>query len=266
MAQCMCKMMLDVADRDTVQTIVARQGDSATRFLRLRLVAYGEPMRVEDSAIVVLNAKNGAGEVRAFEGEVNADGTLTLPITAWMLQSVGVLQCDISVFDAAGGKLTTPIFEVEVVASIAADETLPGDDDGGESITARLIAEEKVFDLTPVLEAAGYQLYPACNRKYALDLSSDAFASDEGWKAISLVLPTPEDTASDNWILIYCHAPLRATGGVSIDWGEATSLLFADGIIPEITKGDFDIICTYSRAAGKWQIGAVQYEAVGGTV
>ena len=266
MAQCMCKMMLDVADRDTVQSIVARQGDSATRFLRLRLAAYGEPMRVEESAIVVLNAKNGAGEVRSFEGEVNADGTLTLPITAWMLQSIGVLQCDVSLFDVAGGKLTTPIFEVEVVASVAADETLPGDDAAGESITARLLAEEKVFELLPVLELEGYSLHPACNRKYALDLSGDSFATEEGWRNISLVLPTPEDSAGDNWILIYCHAPLRATGGVSIDWGEVTSLLFADGIIPEITKGDFDIICTYSRAAGKWQIGAVQYEAVGGAV
>ncbi len=265
MAQCMCKMMLDVADRDAVQTIVARQGDSATRFLRLRLAAFGEPLRVEDSATVVINVKNGAGEVRAFEGEVNVDGTITLPINAWMLQSVGVLQCDASVFDAAGGKLTTPSFEVEVVASVAADEALPGDDDGGESITARLLAEEKVYDLTPVLEAAGYLLYPACNRKYALDLSADTYGSDGMWKAISLVLPTPADTASDNWILIYCHAPLRADGGASIDWGDASALLFADGIIPEITKGDFDIICTYSRAAGKWQIGAVQYETVGGT-
>ena len=42
--------------------------------------------------------------------------------------------------------------------------------------------------------------------------------------------------------------------------------LFVDGIVPDIMKGDFDIICTYSRAAGKWQIGSVQYETVGDTV
>lgn len=266
MAQCMCKMMLDVAERDAVQTVVARQGDSATRFLQISLFSCGEPMTVEESVTVVLNAKNAAGELRAFEGEVCADGTLILPLSAWMLRSVGVVQCDVSLFTVSGGKLTTPPFEVEVVASIADDKALPGDSDDGASLTARLLAEEKVYTLDPVLREGGYSLHPLCNRKYALDLSRDEYASGNGWKSISLSLPVPEDTDSDNWILIYCHAPLRVLGAVSIDWGEASSLLFADGKIPEITVGDFDVICTYSRAAGKWQIGTVQYESVGEAV
>ncbi len=267
MAQCMCKMMLDVADRDGMQSVVARQGDSATRFLRVRLFSCGEPIRVEESITVVLNAKNAAGELRAFVGEVNADGTLTLPLNAWMLHSVGTVQCDVSLFDANGGKLTTPPFEVEVVASVAADEALPGDDGEGESITARLLAEERVYTLDPVLTDGGYSLRPRCNRKYALDLSGDAYATQSGvWKELILSLPTPEDTDSDNWILIYCHAPQRISGTLSINWGNAEELLFADGKIPEIRTGDFDVICTYSKAAGKWQIGTVQYESVGGAV
>lgn len=266
MAQCMCKMVLDVADRDGAQCIVARQGDSATRFVRLRLTSFGEPIRVEESAIAVLNVKNAANEQLAFEGEVNSDGSLTLPINRWMLQSVGVLQCDVSVIDVGGGKLTTPSFEIEVVASVTADDALPGDDMEGESLTARLLAQEKIFVLEPVLSGDGFLLQPRCNRKYALDLSGDAYASGADWKAISLVLPKPEDTASDNWILIYCHAPVRLSGSVSIDWGNASDLLFEDGAVPEITKGDLDVICTYSPSAGKWQIGVVQYEEVGGTV
>lgn len=263
MAQCMCKITLDVAERDAIQTVVARQGDSATRFLQVFLLSCGEPMSVEESVRAVLNVKNAAGEIRAFEGEVCADGTVRLPLNAWMLRTVGIVQCDVSLFNAAGGKLTTPPFEVEVVASIAEDGMLPGDDDGGESLTARLLAEEKVYALDPVLQNGEYSLYPLCNRKYALDLSDDIYASGDGWRSLSLVLPVPEDTDSDNWILIYCHAPLRVMGAVSIDWGDATSLLFADGKIPEITVGDFDVICTYSKPAGKWQIGAVQYESVG---
>ena len=266
MAQCMCKMMLDVADRDGMQSVVARQGDSATRFLKVHLFSCGEPMRVEDSITVVLNAKNAAEEVRAFVGEVNADGTITLPLNAWMLRSIGVMQCDISLFDVNGGRLTTPPFEVEVVASVAGDETLPGDDDGGESITARLLAEEKVFVLAPTPTPDGYKVSPLPNRKYTLDLSDGAYGSGNGWKEISVELPAPEDTDSDCWILIYCHAPLRVTGAVSIDWGNADELLFEGGKIPEIRMGDFDVVCTYSRAAGKWQIGAVQYESVGESV
>lgn len=266
MAQCMCKMVLDVADRDTVQSIVARQGDSATRFVRLRLTSFGEPICVEESAIALLNVKNAANERLAFEGEVNSDGTLTLPINAWMLQNMGVLQCDVSVIDVGGGRLTTPSFEIEVVPSVAADDVLPGDDVGGDSLTARLLAEEKIFVLEPVLAGDGYLLQPRCNRKYALDLSDASYASGDGWKAFSLMLPKPEDTASDNWILIYCHAPVRLSGTVSIDWGNSSDLLFEDGAIPDIIKGDFDVICTYSPAAGKWQIGLVQYETVGGIV
>jgi len=263
MAQCMCKMMLDVADRDGLQSVVARQGDSATRFLSIRLFSCGEPILVEDSVTVVLNAKNAAGELRAFVGEVKADGTLTVPLNAWILHSVGAVRCDVSLFDVNGGKLTTPPFEVEVVASVAANEGIPGDDDGGESLSARLLAQEKVYTLDPVPTANGYSLYPHCNRKYALDLSSDIYAINDGWKELSLVLPAVEDTDSDNWILIYCHAPKRAENSVSINWGDAEELLFADARIPEIRTGDFDVVCTYSKSAGKWQIGTVQYESVG---
>ena len=266
MTQCMCKMMLDVAERDTVHTIVARQGDHASRFVRLALFAFGEPLRVEENAIVVLNVKNAAGELRAFSGEVNCDGTLMLPLNSWMLRCVGVLQCDVSVIDAEGGKLTTPIFEVDVVPSVAADALLPGDNEGEDSITARLLSEERVFALEPQLVLEGFELRPQVNRKYALDLSGDIYGEGDGYKAISLALPSPDKKDNDSWILIYCHAPVRAAGAVSIDWGAASDVLFADGKIPNIIRGDFDIVCTYSRAAGKWQIGTVQYGTVGAAV
>lgn len=266
MTQCMCKMMLDVADRDTMQTIVARQGDNAARFVRLGLCAFGEPLRIEENAVVLLNVRNAAGELRAFPGSVNSDGTLTLPFNSWMLHGVGTLQCDVSIVDGEGGKLTTPTFEVEVAPSVASDELLPGDSDDGESITARLLSEERVFVLDPVLGVDGYALHPMPNRKYALDLSADIYGEGDGWKNISMVLPTPDDLNNDSWILIYCHAPKRVAGAVSLDWGAAADVLFADGKIPDIVRGDFDIVCTYSRAAGKWQIGTVQYGTAGEVV
>ena len=266
MTQCMCKLMLDVAERDTVHTIVARQGDHASRFVRLALFAFGEPLRVEENVIVLLNVKNAAGELRAFSGEVNCDGTLTLPLSSWMLRCVGLLQCDVSVIDAEGGKLTTPTFEVDVVPSLSADALLPGDSEGDGSITARLLTEERVFTLEPHLGLEGFELHPETNRKYALDLSGEAYREGDGFKAISMVLPPPDKENNDSWILIYCHAPVRAAGAVSIDWGAVSDVLFADGKIPNIMRGDFDIVCTYSRAAGKWQIGTVQYGTAGAAV
>lgn len=263
MAQCLYKMALDVAVRDTLLSVVARQGDSDTRFLRMNLFALGEPLRVEESAIVVLNAKNAAEELMAFPGTVNGDGSLTLPLPAKLLKSTGVVVCDVSVITTTGGRLTTPPFEIDVVESVCDSDLLPGDDEGG-SITAEMIAKEKVFVLEPKDIDTGFLLEPLCNRKYALDLSSSIYAGKDGWKEISLQLPTPTDADGDNWILIYCHAPLREESFLTINWGNADELLFADGMIPEITKGDFDIICTFSKTAGKWQIGMVQYETVGG--
>ena len=44
-----------------------------------------------------------------------------------------------------------------------------------------------------------------------------------------------------------------------IDWGNAKERLFADGLVPTINMGDFDVVCIYSHAQAKWQIGVVQY-------
>ena len=264
MAQCMYKMVLDVTERDSMQTLVARQGDSATRFLRLHLLSLGEPIGVEETALVSLNARNAADEVRSFEGKVNADGSVTLPIGAWMLKSVGPVLCDVSVFDTVGGRLTTPTFEVEVIPSVADPDLLQGDTEGASGLTARIFAEERVTELLPVTDGAdGFLLLPECNRKYALNLSGNRYAADDGFKKLALKLPDKVEENHDNWVLMYCHAPLIDNTQLTIDWGNREDVLFANGEIPSVTKGDFDIICTYSRAAKKWQIGIVQYEAAG---
>ena len=123
-----------------------------------------------------------------------------------------------------------------------------------------------MFTLEPTFGLEGFELRPLANRKYALDLSGDEYSEGDGFKAISLILPPPDEAGNDSFILIYCHAPVRAAGAVSIDWGAASDVLFVDGQIPSIMRGDFDIVCTYSRAAGKWQIGTVQYGTAGAAV
>lgn len=264
MAQCMYKMVLDVAERDCLQSIVARQGDNDTRVLRLQLLSFGEPIYVEESSTVTLNAKNAQEEVCSFKGKVNGDGTLTLPLNAWILKTVGSVLCDVSVFDTAGGRLTTPCFEVEVVASVAEPDALPGDTAGEESITARILAQEKVLSLTPTETPTGeFVLAPVCNRKYALDLSGSKYSAPDGTKNISLQLPREVDEQNESWVLIYCHAPLADNEALIFNWGNVEEVLFLNGSIPTVTKGDFDIICTYSKLAAKWQVGVVQYGAAG---
>ena len=266
MAQCVTKMALDVSERELVHTVIARQGDSRCRSILLRLFSYGEILRVEENATVVLNVKNSDGQTAVFAGTVHPDGSVTLPINAWMLQEAGVLVCDVSIFEEKGGKLTTPPFEIEVMSSVLPDEVLPGDDEGGESITAELIQQEKMLVLKPAQIDAGFMLLPASRRHYSLDLTNSMYGTEEGWRYFQLVLPAVPDLQSEQWVVITCHAPLRGGRALPIDWGELGQYLFAGATLPEIVTADFDIVCTFSCAARKWQIGIIQYGEVGDAV
>ncbi len=266
MAQCVTKMVLDVSERELTQSIVARQGDSCCRNILLRLLSYGELLRVEESSTVVLNVKSSSGETAVFAGEVHADGSVTLPINAWMLRNEGVLTCDVSIFDEKGGKLTTPPFGIEVMASVLPDETLPGDDEGGGSVTAEIIQQERMFTLKPIQSEGGFALLPESRRHYALDLNNSLYVTSEGWRPIQLVLPPPVSRDQDNWVVITCHAPVRECGPVPIDWGEKDGYSFVGSTLPDIMTEDFDIICTFSVVTGKWHIGVVQYGNVGDAV
>ncbi len=266
MAQCVTKMVLDVSEREVVQSIVARQGDSGTRSILLRLFAYGELLRVEENSTVVLNVKNATEQTAMFAGEVNADGSVSLPLNAWMLREEGILTCDVSVFDEGGGKLTTPSFEIEVIASVLPDEVLPGDDEGGESVTAEIVQQERMLILKPTPFEGGFKLLPESRRHYTLDLTGNTYGTDDSWRHIELSLPPIDSDERANWVVITCHAPLRTCGAVPIDWGDGDRVLFVGSVLPEITSADFDIICTFSNGADKWQVGVVQYGSTGATV
>ena len=266
MAQCVTKMVLDVSERELVNSVVARQGDSGCRNILLRLLSYGELLRIEENATVVLNVKNASQETAVFAGEVHPDGSVTLPLNAWMLRDEGVLTCDVSVFDEAGGKLTTPPFEIEVMAAVLPDEVLAGDSDGGESVTAEIIQQERMLTMKPVQVESGFMLMPALRRHYSLDLTNSMYGTDEGWRHIELVLPPVPDRESEQWVVITCHAPFRSGRPLPIDWGEKGQYVFAGSALPEIVTVNFDIVCTYSNASNKWQVGVIQYGEVGDTV
>ena len=233
MAQCVTKMVLDVSEREVVQSIVARQGDSGSRSILLRLFAYGELLRVEENSTVVLNVRNATEQTAMFAGEVNADGSVILPLNAWMLREEGVL---------------------------------PGDDEGGESVTAEIIQQERMLVLKPIPIEGGFLLSPEDRRHYTLDLTGNAYGTDESWCRIKLMLPPRASAEHTSWVVITCHAPLRACGAVPIDWGDSNSVMFVGSVLPEIRSTDFDIICTFSSVAGKWQIGVVQYGNTGAAV
>ena len=118
------------------------------------------------------------------------------------------------------------------------------------------------MNLTPVKDGDIFMLFPQCRRRYRLNLAGATYGDDKEWGHLQLVLPPASASSYENWVHISCHAPLRSGRAVPIDWGNSESYYFVGGKIPEITTGDFDIVCSFSPNAGKWMVGVVQYSPV----
>ena len=107
MIQIVKEIAVDVAARNVFQAIVAKQNDSNSRFLKVTLCNEGTKIEVPSTATVSINAK------RAFDGTVNSDGTVEVPITTWMLELDDVVRCSISV-NVENSKLTSTAFSIDV--------------------------------------------------------------------------------------------------------------------------------------------------------
>lgn len=108
------EIRVEVSKPNFFQAIVAKQYDSNSRFLKATLIQDNEKINVANTSTVVINAKRNDGAEKSFTGEVNEDGTVTVPLAYWMLELNGTLECDISIFGADESKLTSTKFIVEV--------------------------------------------------------------------------------------------------------------------------------------------------------
>ena len=113
------ELNIEVSKKNVFQAVVAKQYDMNTRFIKATLVDGGEKIYINQSEtiIVVINAQRPDGESKGFDGVINDDGTVTVPLHSWMLDVVGTVTCDISVIDTAadnGKKLTTTSFTLLV--------------------------------------------------------------------------------------------------------------------------------------------------------
>ena len=138
MAKIVKSLSLDVSRQNRIQAVVAKQYDKDSRFLKIQLTDEGEPIVVDLSSVVTINASRADAISKAFAGEVNEDGTVTVPITYWMLELDDKVGCDVSVVDAQGRKLSTLNFTIEVEHS-----NRSGDD----------ISEDENYDLLVTLLA-----------------------------------------------------------------------------------------------------------------
>ena len=133
MATIIKEIEVDVSQLNRFAAIVAKQYDKQSRFLKVTLLDSGERIKVESASTAVINARREDEVAKTFEGTVNADGTVTVPLTYWMLQLDGTVTANKTV-------LSTTLFELEVQEAAAPDDSeIEKDDDYG--ILIQLIAD-----------------------------------------------------------------------------------------------------------------------------
>lgn len=108
---------VDVARENTFQSIIAKQYDTNSRFLKVTLTNEGEQIFVSPTSTVTVNALREDNSAKSFFGTVNEDGTVTVPLTDWMIELDGTVKCDISVIDSEQRKLTSTFFTINVEAA-----------------------------------------------------------------------------------------------------------------------------------------------------
>lgn len=166
---------IEVSKPNVFQAVVAKQYDMNTRFIRATFVDGKEKITIDPAATVkvVINALRPDGESKGFEGEVNEDGTVTVPLHSWMLELDGTVVCDISVIDIESDdnkKLTTTSFTLLVEKAAF----------GGDDITT-----DPQFDvLVSLMDAAAVAQEALDKSNEALKLVADCEEATENANAV----------------------------------------------------------------------------------
>lgn len=155
MAQIIQNISVEVSKPNFFAAIVAKQYDSGSRFLKATFIHDGKKVSIPSTSTVTINAKRSDGNEKPFNGEVNDDGTVTVPLTYWMLEIAGTLKCDISIFDADESKLTSTDFIVDVQEASCANPDVTDSNKydilvlQGTNIVGSVNGKTGVVNLTP---------------------------------------------------------------------------------------------------------------------
>lgn len=136
------KLTLDTVRRNNIPPLIVPQGDYGARVIKAKITVLGNPVTVPNTASVSIVAdRNGDSEALAFSGKVNADGSVTVPVTQWMLDvPENYVTCHI---EATGidYKYSTTHFLIEPEKKANPTEITP--DDPRKDVVTEVLAGEK---------------------------------------------------------------------------------------------------------------------------
>lgn len=111
------KLSLDVSRRNILPNIVAKQYDTDSRFLTVRLLDEGRELKAESGSTVIISFRRADDQAKSFAGTANEDGTVTVPIANRAFELDDIVECDISVYRGEA-KLSTTTFKLEVEPAV----------------------------------------------------------------------------------------------------------------------------------------------------
>lgn len=127
MAKIIEDITVEVVRPNLFQAVVAKQNDCNSRFLKATFINKGEKIDITPASKVTLNVCRPDGESKSFEGVINDDATVTVPLHSWVLGKEGMVDCDISVIDENDEKLTSTKFLVFVEKATCSSEDIVND-------------------------------------------------------------------------------------------------------------------------------------------
>ena len=143
MAESIIKLTLDTFRENRIQEPVVMQHDYNSRFIDATFTTLGVFEPISAAAEVMINAKRADGQGKSFSGEVNADGTVRVPIDQWMCALDDRVTCTISAVSAIPEqRLSTMPFTILVKASPNTTE-LPEEGTAEADVLAEVLAGEK---------------------------------------------------------------------------------------------------------------------------
>lgn len=134
-------LTLDTYRKNNIPPLVVPKGDYGARVIRVKIMEQGEAVTVKErDAVYIVAERSGDGASEAFSGKVNKDGSVTVPVTQWMLEiPVYDVICHV-VVTGNGYQYSTNSFLIEPQSK--ENPTELSEDDPRKNVVDELLAKE----------------------------------------------------------------------------------------------------------------------------
>lgn len=189
------EITLDVSRLNRFQSIIAKQNDKDSRYLKVSVAEEGNVLIIPSSAKVTITATRPDKLSSSFLGKISEDGKAIVPLSPWMLELDGSLSCEVSIITEES-VLKTTSFYVDVE---------PDESSGNTDVT-----QDPNYDILVELiqEVAGV----AAIEKEAISTAVDAYLREKNIRPLQK--GTDYWTASDKAEII--ASVIEALGGEPI--------------------------------------------------